>query len=171
MGGQTLNDDNVQTLERMMKAYGTTLLRTCYANLLDWSLAEDAAQDTFIKAYKSLSGLRAEHISSEKAWLMRIAINTCRDYRRSAWFRHVDRKVSPEKLPIPEKEIDYELNLLADAILALPKRLREVVSLVYYQRCTYEETADILAISRSAVQSRLRKAKAQLHDALEGWEL
>jgi len=82
----------------LMVAYGTPVLRMCYAYLKDTGMAEDAAQDTFIKAYQRLDRFDAHEAWSEKAWLMRIAINTCKNYRRSAWFRHVDRTVASDNL-------------------------------------------------------------------------
>ena len=75
-------------LERMMEQYGNDLLRICCVYLKDASMAEDAVQETFVKAYKGYHPFRAD--ADEKTWLMRIAINTCKDIRRSAYFRHVD---------------------------------------------------------------------------------
>ena len=72
-------------LEGAMARWEQSLLRTCFAYLGDLSLAEDAVQETFLKAWKNLDRFRGE--ASEKTWLLRIAINTCKDVRRSAWFR------------------------------------------------------------------------------------
>ena len=68
---------SVQTLERLMTQYGDSLLRMCYMLLGDRELARDAAQDSFLKAYRALPTLREG--DGERAWLMRIAINTCKD--------------------------------------------------------------------------------------------
>ena len=84
-------------LEGAMARWEQSLLRTCFAYLGDLSLAEDAVQETFLKAWKNLDRFRGE--ASEKTWLLRIAINTCKDVRRSAWFRRVNRAVSLESLP------------------------------------------------------------------------
>ncbi len=73
-----------QFLERLMNTYGDELLRMCYLYLKDYQLAEDAVQDTYIKAMKSYKSF--EHKSSEKTWLMRIAINCCKNVMRSRWF-------------------------------------------------------------------------------------
>ena len=83
-------------LDRLVAEHQTALVRMCCLCLGDASLAEDAAQETFLKAYRALDGFRGE--CDEKTWLMRIAINTCRDMRRSRWTRHVDRRVTPEML-------------------------------------------------------------------------
>lgn len=54
-------------------------------------------QETFLKAYRSLDSFRSD--SSEKTWLMKIAMNTCRDLRRFAYFRCTDRRFTPDMLP------------------------------------------------------------------------
>ena len=61
--------------EDMIRAYGTPLLRLCAACLGDVSLAEDAVQDTFLKAYRHLDAFSAQSAKAEKAWLCRIAVN------------------------------------------------------------------------------------------------
>ena len=86
--------DRQLRLERMMREYGTSLLRMCTLQLGDPSLAEDAVQDAFVKAYRQMSGFRGQ--SSERTWLMSIAINTCRDYLRSSWHRRVDGSLTPD---------------------------------------------------------------------------
>ena len=68
-------------LEQAMAQWEVPLLRTCYLLLRDTALAEDAVQETFVKAWRFYDGYRKE--ASEKTWLMRIAVNTCRDLQRS----------------------------------------------------------------------------------------
>ena len=76
-------------ISRMVKTYEKDLLRLCCMYLKDAVMAEDAVQETFLKAYKSLHAFRGE--SSEKTWLMRIAINVCKDMQRTAWFRNLGK--------------------------------------------------------------------------------
>ncbi len=154
-----------QEICRLVDQYQTALLRMCYMYLRDRALAEDAVQETFLKAYKALDTYRGD--GSEKAWLMRIAINTCRDMRRSAWFRYVDRRITPEIIHEPSvqmEEADEELTL---AIMKLPGKLKEVVMLYYYQGMKVAEIADSLAVSASSVSGRLNRAKNKLRTALE----
>ena len=66
-----------ETLERMVGEWQLPLLRTCCAVLGSEDLAKDAVQETFLKAYRGLPSFRGE--CSEKTWLMRIAVNVCRD--------------------------------------------------------------------------------------------
>lgn len=89
--------DEEEKLESLMATYGTQVKRLCCLYLRDASLAEDAAQETFIKAWRSLASFRGE--SSERTWLMRIAVNTCRDALRTSWFRRLDRALLRRSCP------------------------------------------------------------------------
>ena len=146
--------------------YQTGLRRVCYAILKDEEAANDAVQETFLKAYRAMDSLREE--DSEKAWLTRIAVNTCRDMRRTAWFRRVDRRVEIEDLPLASEAPSEENAELALAILRLPRKLREAVLLYYYQDLTLRETAQALGVSTGTASKRIRSAHARLRDLLEG---
>ena len=100
-------------LTKLIDQYQAVLLQMCFMYLHDRTMAEDAVQETFLKAYRSMTAFRGE--CSEKTWLTRIAINTCRDMKRSAWFRHMDRRVTPEDMtPIPVQPVeDYDAEELA----------------------------------------------------------
>ncbi len=142
------------------------LLRTCYLYLRDRQLAEDAVQETFLKAYRSLPAFRGD--SSEKTWLMRIAVNTCRDLYRSEWFRHMDRRVIPEELPESGVPFTSREESLIVEVMRLPRRLREATLLYYYHGMDEREIAEALGVSRSAVSDRLSRARRKLKELLEG---
>jgi RNA polymerase sigma-70 factor (ECF subfamily) len=149
-----------------MQLYEKDVLRMCYVYLHDLPLAEDAAQETFLKAYRAMDRFRGD--SSEKTWLMRIAINTCKDIRRAAWFRHTERRVSLEDLPQPAEPPKADSVLITLEVMRLPPKEREAVLLRYYQNMTLAETARALGISAGAVSKRLRKAHQRLEPALKG---
>ena len=153
-------------LKRMMDEYGSTLLRTCTLILKDRHLAQDAVQETFIKAYRNLNRF-AGH-SSVKTWLNRIAINTCKDMCKTGWFRHMDRRITPDMLPETETIPEEKDESLTIAIMGLPIKLREVALLCWLQGFTYLEAADALGISHQAVSSRLNRARGKLRSVLEG---
>lgn len=154
-----------EMLAHMVAQYEVILLRTCYMYLHDKGLAEDATQETFLKAYKALDTFRGE--SSEKTWLMRIAINTCRDMKRNAWFRYLDRNVEIERLPQPAKVFELmEADDLTQAILKLPAKHKEVILLHFYQDMTMREIASVLDISASTVQKRVTAACSKLKKML-----
>ena len=87
---------NGLNIEEMIARYGDDILRLCLLYLGDRQLAEDAFQETFVKAWKGRDAFRGE--SSEKTWLSRIAVNTCRDMLRSGWFRLMKRSEPVEAL-------------------------------------------------------------------------
>ena len=157
--------DEEEKLESLMETYGTQVKRLCCLYLRDASLAEDAAQETFIKAWRSLASFRSE--SSERTWLMRIAVNTCRDALRTSWFRRLDRRVTPEELPLVSP--GPQEPALAQAITRLPARDREVILLRYYEQLSPDEIAHMLRQPLNTVKSRLARAKKKLKQLLEGW--
>lgn len=152
-------------LTRMVEQYQSSLLTMCYAYLHERELAEDAVQETFLRAYKAWDTFRGD--CAEKTWLMRIAMNVCRNVRRSAWFIHVNRGVIPEDMPVAIWDHDdQEAADLAAAIQKLPDQLKEVVLLYYYQEMTMSEIAKIVGITRSMVSRRIKKAHAKLQGML-----
>lgn len=153
-------------ISRMVKTYEKDLLRLCCMVLKDTVMAEDAVQETFLKAYKSLHAFRGE--SSEKTWLMRIAINVCKDMQRTAWFRNLGKMVSIENIQIPaEQEMSISSELVSE-IMKLPSKYKEVVLLYYYEGMNQSEVAQILSVSITTVHRRLEKARELLKKQLEG---
>lgn len=156
-----------ERLQHMMAAYGTRLLRLCAVILKDAALAEDAAQDTYLKAWKKLHTLKDEQ--SEEAWLMRIGVNTCRDYLRTAWLRRVDRRVPLSSLPEASQEMADPDDTVMQAVLSLPLIYRAVVTLRYDQGLPVAQIAETLHLTPGAVKARLRRANERLRRQLERW--
>lgn len=156
-----------EELERLMDRYGDEIKRFCTLQLKDSFQAEDAAQDTFVKAWKALDTFRND--SSEKTWLIRIAVNTCRDYQRTGWFRHMDRRITPEDLPERAEEMRFPDGEVSGAIASLPAKLRMVILLRYYEGFTVQETANISGVSAATAKRRIRKANQLLQKKLERW--
>jgi len=155
-------------LTRLVGAYQDTLLKLCYVYLRDRELARDAVQDTFLKAHRAMGTFRGE--CSEKTWLIRIAMNTCASMKRSGWSRRMDRRFIPEDLPCAGGEKDEDALDVMCAVMALPQRLRAVVTLYYWQDMTVQEIAAALGVAQSTVSVRLQKAREKLRAALEGRE-
>lgn len=153
-----------QRLIRLVETYQKPLLDLCYIYLHDRELAKDAVQDTFLKAYRAMKTFRGE--SKERTWLTRIAINTCRDIKRSAWQRHLNRAVTPEDLPAvgecqPLLSID-----IADAVMRLPDPYKEVILLHYFQEMTISEIASMMGVAPSSISRRIKKANKELYSVL-----
>lgn len=150
---------------QLVERYQSSLLRMCCVYLKDNALAEDAVQETFVKAYRNLTTFRGE--SSEKTWLFHIAVNVCRDMKRGRWFKYIDRRVTPETLPIPSAMAEDDHEDLAQAIVLLPDKYKEVILLHYYQNMNLREIAQALGLSPSSVSNRLKKARERLRVLME----
>ena len=159
-----------ERLKAWISNYSTAVLRTCYVWLKDRNMAEDAMQDTFLKAWKHMADFERKNIENEKAWLLRIAVNVCKDYRRSAWFRHVDRRQDADALLQYRAEETERDHALALDILRLPDQFRHVVTLYYYQGLSLKETAQALGVPLSTVHRRLNKAREMLKNDWLGGE-
>ncbi len=156
-------------LERMIRENQVSLKRLCYLYLHDEAMAEDAVQETFLKAFRSLGDFRGE--ANEKTYLTRIAINTCKDMLRSGWFRHIDRRITVDMLPSQEKIKDPAHQEVAVAVMNLPRKLREVILLYYYCGLNTLEIAETLNISQPAVTGRLKRAREKLKGILKGGDI
>ena len=156
-------------LERLVAQYQGAVLRTCYLYLCDRSQAEDAVQETFLKVYRNLDSFRGE--SSEKTWILKIAMRTCYDMNHSGWSRFFNRRVTPEMLPEAAVPFEEKDDTLTRAVIRLPIRLREVILLYYYQGLNVNEIADALGISQPSVSGRLKRGRERLKAALEGRDI
>ena len=125
-------------------------------------------QDTFTKVWRHLERFERRNDCSIKTWIMRIAVNTCKDYRRTQWLRHRNQTSPIDELPeavLPTTSVSRELFL---TVMSLPDKYKQVVLLYHYQSMTMEEVADALRVSRPAVSRRLKKAYELLRAELEG---
>ena len=158
--------DMEKRLQGWMEQYEQSLLRLCCVYLRDWDAAQDAVQETLIKAYRHYASFRGQ--CSEKTWLTRIAVNACKDMRRAAWYRYVDRAVLPERLPPPVCEATDAQRELTLAVMALPRRQMEAILLYYYQGLNSREIGEALGVPQRTVTARLRQGREELRALLEG---
>lgn len=156
--------DKEELIGQLMADYGTTIKRICLLYLKDSSLAEEAAQDTFVKAYFKINTIREEQ--ARKAWLSAIAINTCKDYLRKNWIKRRGKDISLEQLYI-EPSASSEDRLLVEAIASLEKEYKAVIMMRYYQGLRVPEIAKQLHCSQASVYRRLEKAEQLLRDYME----
>lgn len=151
-------------ITRLVEEHQLALLRLCFAYLHDEKLAEDAVQETFLKAYRKLG--QFEGRANIKTWLSAIAINCCRDMSRSGWFRHVDRAISMDRLPERTETPNPDFDNLSIAVMRLPIRLREAVLLYYFEDMNTQEISKTLHITQQAVSKRLIRARALLREMI-----
>ena len=154
-------------VEALYEQYADDVLRVCYFYLGDRYQAEEVCQDTFVRLMTSGTQLTPGH---EKAWLLKVALNRCRDLWRSGWTKRVVLGSSLfETIPaedMQERRDDEEAMMLSVHRLSPP--FREVIMLFYYQNFGISEIADILSLPEGTISSRLSRARAKLKKFLEG---
>lgn len=168
MTGNHDGDGRRQRFGQLVHQHQDAVLRTCFLYLRDRMMAEDASQETFLRAWRAMVTFRGD--SSEKTWLMKIAVRVCYDMNRSAWLRMINRRVTPEMLPEPASDADSCDESLTLAVMKLPRRLREVIVLYYYQGLKVTEIAEAIGLSHAAVSGRLKRGRDRLKGLLEGSE-
>lgn len=146
-----------------------SVIRVVYRICGDEHLAEDVAQETFLKAWQHLSSYQPR--SSLKSWLYRIALNATMDKLRSEArlaYQDVDELDVPDSKPGPEAIMERKERAAAVhiAIMSLPPASRSVLVLRELERLSYREIADTLDIPAGTVMSRLNYARDRLRELL-----
>ena len=153
-------------IERLVESYSSMVLRQAYFYLKDRQRAEDMCQEVFMRIYKKQPELPDEQ--SERAYILRVTINACKDYLKSAWNRRVS--FMPENYDAPHSGIGPEAALvdqeekqqLLNSVLELPPIYKDVVLLFYYHDMPTEQIAKVLGIPGVTVRTRLMRARERL---------
>ena len=149
--------------DQALSRYADMVRRICFVHLKNNAEVEDIFQEVFLKYV--LSDKAFESDAHEKAWLIRVAINACRDTLRSL----ARRKVQPlETLYGEMGSMDSEQRDVLEAVLALPQRYRDVIYLHYFEGYAAVEIANILHRSHNTVYTWLDRGRKQLRDRLGG---
>ncbi len=153
---------NDAEMEQIYDKYSGTVYRAAFAYCKNSADAEDITQETFIKRFQSSTAFSDE--KAEKAWLLKVAANKCRDMFRSPRYRFMYHSV-----PLDEAGLIYETpeeSAVFRAVMELPPKYRIAVHLYYYEGYSAAETAKITGRSETAVQTQLYRARKMLKKAL-----
>ncbi len=154
------------SFDAFVRRYSVPLIQTLTFVALDRQLAEDAAQEAFVRLY--LRWDQVEKLEDPVAWVYRVGINQCKDYRRKLTriARLVERLGADAHEPsdsepwLPRREF-------IDALKILPRRQRTAVALFYLGDLSAADVASVMLITEGAVHSHLHKAREVLKDVLE----
>ncbi|MBQ2444456.1 MAG: sigma-70 family RNA polymerase sigma factor [Clostridia bacterium] len=148
---------------RIVDRYLDDVYRTVLSCCKNRENAEDAVQNAFLKLLKlkDTEFTDSEHI---KRWLIRVALNECKNVWKSFWNRN---KVSFDDLDTDPSYRDEIHEELIHVLEKLPQNYRAVIHLYYYEGYPVKDIADILEISESNVQIRLKRARDKLKVLLE----
>jgi RNA polymerase sigma-70 factor, ECF subfamily len=134
----------------------------CQSRLRIRSDAEDAAQETFVRALANIH--RFNEANSQEAWLRTIAHHVCVDLIRRKSVRQA-ASIDVDHLTNPPIDNDIDIDQqqqIVNMIHSLDEPLREVILLHYYEELTYDQIASWLGVARSTVNERLSKARQSL---------
>ena len=127
--------------------------------------AEDIVQETFLRLYRQEQSFESgDHL---RRWLMRVAVNLCKDALKSPWRK---RRVALESLPDQPIFDRSEQGDLYREVMALPETYRTVLNLYYYEELSTKEIAELLQLRQTAVTTRLSRGRTLLKERLgEAW--
>ena len=148
------------TAELLVGRYAQAVFALCLAHTRNTHDAEDAMQETFVKALTGLDSLRQP--DKLRPWLLQIARRTCVDRLRRR--KAADRGLTDVEPPPPADRSQVER--LHGAIAGLPAETRETITLYYLDGRSTSSVAAALGISEPAVRQRLFRGRAMLHDLL-----
>ena len=157
------------SFDELYERYATDVLRVAYYYLGNREQAEDVTQDVFVKLIINHPELEP---GREKAWLLKVALNRCRDLWRSSWIKKVILG-HPQFECFPAPDMIGRLadqQTLSEAVSRLKPEFKEVVLLFYYQGFSVSEIALMLDIAEGTVSSRLSRAREKLQKELKGDE-
>ncbi len=161
--------------EALYRQHAPRVLRVCRLLLNDPQEAQDVAQDVFLKLLRAYPA--AESPVQWGPWLIRVAVNACRDRRRAGWWRwwrarhdSVEDVTVVDPAPTPERaalsaEAREQIWLV---FCQLPARQREVVALRYVEGWSTREVAEALDLTTGSVKRHLFRAVQRLRTALGG---
>ncbi len=150
-------------VSKAIDKYADTVTRLCMLYLKSYADTEDVFQSVFIK-YAVKSPV-FENESHEKAWIIKVTINACKDMLKS-FFR--SRTVSVEEMSGKLFVKDEDLSYVLEAVLSLPEKYRTVVYLHYYEEYTAVEIGQMLGKNVNTIYTRLARAKELLRKSLGG---
>ena len=152
-----------QEASRAISQYGDTVRRICMIHLKNHADTEDVFQTVFLKYLTNSTEFESE--AHEKAWIIRVAINACRDLIRS-FFR--SRTLSLDELLDQPDQVSHEHREVLEAVISLPRKYREVIYLHYYEGYTAPQISEILGKNTNTVYTLLARSKNLLKERLGG---
>ncbi len=150
-------------INRAVEQYADMVRRICFCHLKNQTDTEDVFQNVFLKyMLNDTPFVSAEH---EKAWLLRITINACRDYLKSFFRRST---VPLDVVAEMQAEVLEDHREVLEAVLALPDKYKDVIYLHYYEGYSAAEIGRILGKKENTVYSLLSRGRGILKERLGG---
>jgi RNA polymerase sigma-70 factor (ECF subfamily) len=154
-----MNEADTEYFSGIYEKYSNDLYRICLLYLKSREEAEEAVSEAFVRIMEKRPVFESE--AHEKAWLIKTAVNICKNINKSAWKRSVihDDDVM-QYITLPEERSVME------EVMALPPKYRIILYMHYYQGYKTNEIAEIMNMKQSTVLSRLSRGRGQLKEIL-----
>jgi RNA polymerase sigma-70 factor (ECF subfamily) len=148
---------------RALELYADTVRRICFIHLKNHADTEDVFQEVFLKYL--LRDRVFESDAHEKAWLIRVAVNACKDAIKNFFRKNTTsfEELIAEPFYFQEKESE-----VLDAVLSLPEKYRDVIYLHYYEGYSTIEIAKMLGKNENTIYTWLDRARKRLKEPLGG---
>lgn len=148
-------------LAGLVHRHADMIMRIAYTYLKSTADAQDICQEVFLKAVKHRKTFEnAEH---EKSWIIRVAVNCCKDALRSPW-RRLFSPLGDAMPPIADKQKQEVVSL----VMELPKKYRIILYLYYFEGYATAEIAELLQRKDATVRTQLKRAREMLKANLIG---
>lgn len=152
-----------QEVNRAIEKYSDTVYRICLLHLKNHADAEDIFQNVFLKYVTYSKDFESEE--HEKAWIIRVTVNACKDLKKS-FFR--SRVVSIEEIKNFQASQQENYCEVLEAVLSLPEKYKNPVYLYYYEQYSAVEIGKILGKNVNTIYTLLSRGKNILKDKLGG---
>ena len=152
---------NQEALDKLIRRYYDSIYNYCYHHVQDKYMAQDLCQETFVSMINHIEDYR--HYDKFQNYLYVIAGNKCRDFYKKK--KAFNLEEMPEQTI--ETSFDEEQIMIKELVHTLPKELKEVVILRFYQELKFRDIADILQITVSLAKYRVKRAVEILREELE----
>ena len=161
-----MNAEEKEYFSQIYERWADDIYRLCLLIMKNKADAEEAVSDTFVRLMEYRPSF--ECVEHEKAWLIRVTINQCKDVLKSFFRRNA---VSLDGLlPVAVKQEPQDTQTL-EAVLSLPQKYRNVIYLHYYEGYAATEIADIMHKPVNTVYTMLARARKLLKEKLGGDEV
>ncbi|MCW8128764.1 MAG: RNA polymerase sigma factor [Planctomycetota bacterium] len=173
---------NHEAFEELLRRYETQVITFCYAFMRNRDSSEDMAQETFLRVFRNAG--RYQPVAKFTTWLYKIAANLCINELKKGQLRSsrsldepagsdpdgtriIERLANKADAPLNEAEKHEAQRLIDRAIAHLPDDQRTTLVMVEYHHMQYQEIAEILGVTVSAIKMRVKRARETLRETLK----
>lgn len=152
-----------QKISGLVEKYSDRIFRLAFSYMKNRPDAEDAVQDVFVKLMEH--NMDFNDTDHEKAWLIRVTINVCKNKLKQFWKRNTSGLFEVEEVSCEDEYISD--NFILQAVMHLQEQYREVIHLYYYEGYSTPQIADLIGKHETNIRLMLHRARKKLKEILK----